>query len=66
MESYTEGWAAAMVAVAMSMETVGGDNALAALTQSSRDIEEYLHARCSVPGGLSDGPLPSKPVFAGV
>lgn len=43
VESYTEGWAAAMVAVAMSMENAGGDNALAALSQSSRDIEEYLH-----------------------
>lgn len=43
VESYTEGWAAAMVAVAMSMEHAGGGNALAALPQSSRDIEEYLH-----------------------
>ena len=36
VESYTEGWAAAMVAVAMSMEHAGGGNALAALPQSSR------------------------------
>ncbi|MDA8222598.1 MAG: LuxR C-terminal-related transcriptional regulator [Desulfitobacterium hafniense] len=43
VKSYTEGWAAAMVAVAMSMENAGGGNALAALPQSSRDIEEYLH-----------------------
>jgi len=41
VKSYTEGWAAAMVAVAMSMENAGGGNALAALPQSSRDIEEY-------------------------
>ncbi|ATW26492.1 LuxR C-terminal-related transcriptional regulator [Candidatus Formimonas warabiya] len=43
VESYTEGWAAAMVAVAMSMENdSGSNNAIAALTRSSRDIEQYL------------------------
>lgn len=43
VETYTEGWAAAMVAVAMSMEDAGGRNdAIAALTRSSRDIEQYL------------------------
>lgn len=43
VESYTEGWAAAMVAVAMSMENAGGsNNAIAALTRSNRDIEQYL------------------------
>ncbi len=43
VENYTEGWAAAMVAVAMSMEDGGGTNdAIAALTRSSRDIEQYL------------------------
>lgn len=43
VERYTEGWAAAMVAVAMSMETdCGSSDAVAALTRSSRDIEQYL------------------------
>ena len=43
VETYTEGWAAALVAVAMSMEDVDGSNdAIAALTRSSRDIGQYL------------------------
>ncbi len=43
IERYTEGWAAAMVAVAMSMENdSGSSDAIAALTCSSRDIEQYL------------------------
>lgn len=43
VESYTEGWAAALVAVAMSMEREGGStHAIAALPRSSRDIEQYL------------------------
>jgi LuxR family maltose regulon positive regulatory protein len=36
---YTEGWAAAMVAVAMSMHSGGG---IAALSRASRDIGQYL------------------------
>lgn len=45
VESYTEGWAAALVAVAMSLEDEKGDHdAIAALSRSSRDIEEYLKA----------------------
>lgn len=43
IEAYTEGWAAAMVAVAMSMEDVfSREDTIAALTRSSRDIEQYL------------------------
>lgn len=43
VESFTEGWAAALVAVAMSMEDAGGrHDAIAALTRSSRDIGQYL------------------------
>lgn len=43
VERYTEGWAAAMVAVAMSMENdSGSSNTITALTRSSRDIEQYL------------------------
>lgn len=43
VETYTEGWAAALVAVAMSMEDAGGGNdVIASLTRSSRDIEQYL------------------------
>lgn len=43
VENYTEGWAAALVAVAMSMEHErGSKGAIAALVRSSRDIEEYL------------------------
>lgn len=43
MESYTEGWAAALITVAMSMEEDNGrHNAIEALAHSSRDIEEYL------------------------
>ncbi len=43
VESYTEGWAAALVAVSMSMERAGTSSVIAAaLAQSSRDIGEYL------------------------
>ncbi|HYE11860.1 MAG TPA: hypothetical protein VEF53_16965 [Patescibacteria group bacterium] len=43
VENYTEGWAAALVAVAMSMEDAGGSNdVISALAQSNRDIEQYL------------------------
>ncbi len=43
VERYTEGWAAAMVAIAMSMENDSGSgNSITALTQSNRDIEQYL------------------------
>jgi LuxR family maltose regulon positive regulatory protein len=43
VEVYTEGWAAALVAVAMSMEDEsGGNEAIAALTGASRDIGQYL------------------------
>lgn len=45
VENYTEGWAAALVAVAMSLEDEKGNHdAIAALARSSRDIEEYLKA----------------------
>ncbi len=41
--NYTEGWAAALVAVSMSMEREGVSSGIAAmLAQSSRDIGEYL------------------------
>ncbi len=39
IKRYTEGWAAAMVAVAMSMHNGGG---IAALSRASRDIGQYL------------------------
>ncbi|HBV99410.1 MAG: hypothetical protein JL50_13250 [Peptococcaceae bacterium BICA1-7] len=43
VETYTEGWAAALVAVALSIEDAGGSNdAIAALAWSSRDIDQYL------------------------
>lgn len=43
VKSYTEGWAAALVAVAMSMEDTGGSSgAIAALTRSGPDMEQYL------------------------
>ncbi len=43
VESYTEGWAAALVAVALSMERErSGSDAIAALPRASRDIDEYL------------------------
>ncbi len=43
IEKYTEGWAAALVAVAMSMEKDDGNgSAIAGLARSSRDIEQYL------------------------
>ncbi len=43
VETYTEGWAAALVAVAMSMEdAIGRNDVIHALPRSSRDIEQYL------------------------
>jgi LuxR family maltose regulon positive regulatory protein len=43
VESYTEGWAAALVAVAMSLEDEKeSHDAIAALSRSNRDIEAYL------------------------
>lgn len=39
---YTEGWAAALVAITLSMEEGGGHNAIEALSHSSRDIGQYL------------------------
>jgi LuxR family maltose regulon positive regulatory protein len=43
VENYTEGWAAALVAVAMSLEDeTGSHDGIAALARSSRDIEAYL------------------------
>ncbi|HWQ79549.1 MAG TPA: hypothetical protein VN381_12060 [Anaerovoracaceae bacterium] len=43
IENYSEGWAAALVAVAMSMERgKEGYDAVAALAWSSRDIGQYL------------------------
>lgn len=45
VEEYTGGWAAAMVAVALSMANAGGgQNALASLQYSKRDIGQYLRA----------------------
>lgn len=44
VESYTEGWAAALVAVTLSMADGGGHDAVAALSRSSRDIGQYLRA----------------------
>lgn len=43
VERYTEGWAAALVAVALSMAG-GGHGAIDALSRSSRDIGQYLRA----------------------
>ena len=44
--NYTEGWAAALVAVAMSMQTEGsGCDAIAALKRSSRDIGGVFKGR---------------------
>ncbi len=43
IEQATEGWAAALVAVAMSMDnTSGSSSAIAALTRSNKDVEQYL------------------------
>lgn len=42
VEDYTEGWAAALVAVTLSMAESGGTDAIRALTRSSRDIGQYL------------------------
>jgi len=43
VEKYTEGWAAALVAVTLSMEDSGKPHdAFAALSHSSRDIGQYL------------------------
>jgi LuxR family maltose regulon positive regulatory protein len=59
VESYTEGWAAALVAVAMSLDDEKGSrDAIGALAQSSRDIEEYLNAE------VLSAWLPEKRTFA--
>lgn len=42
VEKYTEGWAAALVAVTLSMEDSGGHNAIEAISHSSHDIGQYL------------------------
>jgi len=43
IEDYTEGWAAALVAVAMSMEEEAGSrDTFKALSHASRDIKQYL------------------------
>ena len=42
LESCTEGWAAALVAVTLSMEESGGHDAIEALSLSVRDIGQYL------------------------
>ncbi|KJR47573.1 regulatory protein, LuxR [Desulfosporosinus sp. I2] len=42
VESFTEGWAAALVAVTLSIEEGGGRDAIQALSRSSRDIGQYL------------------------
>lgn len=43
VKSYTEGWAAALVAVAMSMEEGEERNVINALEASSKDIGQYLN-----------------------
>ncbi len=50
VEQYTEGWAAALVAVTLSMED-GGHGVFPALSRSSRDIGQYLRDEviCSWP-----------------
>jgi len=42
VRNYSEGWAAALVAVSMSMDHQGGGDTIAALARSSRDIGQYL------------------------
>ncbi len=42
VEKYTNGWAAALVAVTLSIEEGGGHDAIEALSRSSRDIGQYL------------------------
>ncbi|MEN6324615.1 MAG: LuxR C-terminal-related transcriptional regulator [Syntrophomonas sp.] len=43
IENYTEGWVAALVAIAMSMkEEAGSQDTLKTLAHASRDIEQYL------------------------
>ena len=42
VEKYTEGWAAALVAVTLSMGDGVGHDALAALPRASKDIGQYL------------------------
>ncbi len=42
VEKYTEGWAAALVAVTLSMEDSGGHNAIEALAHAGHDIGQYL------------------------
>jgi LuxR family maltose regulon positive regulatory protein len=59
VENYTEGWAAALVAVAMSLEDEKESNdTIATLSRSSRDIEEYLKAE------VFSAWLPEKRAFA--
>ncbi len=42
VEDYTEGWAAALVAVTLSMKENGGHGAIAALSRSVQDFGQYL------------------------
>lgn len=42
VESYTEGWAAALVAIAMSMEDVGRIRTINSLANCRQDIDQYL------------------------
>ena len=42
LERYTDGWAAALVVVALSMEESGGHDAIEALSRSARDFGQYL------------------------
>jgi LuxR family maltose regulon positive regulatory protein len=42
VESHTDGWIAALVAAALSMEDGGGHSAIEALPRSGRDIDRYL------------------------
>ncbi len=42
VENYTDGWIAALVAAALSMEDGGGHGAIEALSRSGRDMGRYL------------------------
>ncbi len=42
VESYTEGWAAALVAIALSVQEGGGHDAIRSLSRAGRDINQYL------------------------
>lgn len=42
VEDFTEGWAAALVAVTLTMEESGGHNAIQALSRSVRNFGQYL------------------------